>query len=130
MALIEMDFAGSSGEKFTETVLWTNPNPTALLGAGTINLSQDVTNFDYICCEFYYSTSNQSKLMKTMISVDSLQISTGSYPDVRLTIGAFLDSSNFMRAISIQQNTAYIYDNVVGGAYDAYTIPYRILGLK
>lgn len=45
---------GGNGEKYTETVLWTNPSPTADFAAQTVTLSDSISNYKYIAFKYKY----------------------------------------------------------------------------
>lgn len=57
MAYIEMQNGNGGG--MTETVLWTNPNPTTSFAPQTITLSQSVSNFKLFGLYFIANTTNQ-----------------------------------------------------------------------
>lgn len=52
--------SGGGGTTITETTLWTNSSPNATFAAQTIELSQDIGDFDYIKVEYKdaYSVDN------------------------------------------------------------------------
>ena len=56
---------------FGDIVLWTNPSPTASMGATTITLSEDVTHFAYIMIIFasssYPDRTYDSKIMSAVV---------------------------------------------------------------
>jgi len=48
---------GGSGEQYTETVLWTNPDTSATFTAQNVTLSESMGNYKYIGIRFAYGTS-------------------------------------------------------------------------
>ena len=53
---------GGSGGGFSETLLWTNPDPTANQGVGSeLTLSDSVLNYDYIKIKFGVTGSSSEK---------------------------------------------------------------------
>lgn len=59
MALFPCNVGG--GGTLSETVLWTNPSPTASFAAQTITLSSDINNFKYLKIVYKLSTSNNTE---------------------------------------------------------------------
>ena len=47
---------GGNVEQYTETVLWTNPDPTTTFNAQAVTLSESMGNYKYIGINFAYST--------------------------------------------------------------------------
>lgn len=72
---------GGNGEQYTETVLWTNPSPTADFAAQTVTLSNSIDNYKYIkikyCFSKSYNTGNY--LSDYIISVDEFK--KAPYPE-------------------------------------------------
>lgn len=62
---------GSGGTTPTETVLWTNPSPTANFGKQSVTLSDDINNYDYIVVEYIYSRSStiDTEKSKSIMSI-------------------------------------------------------------
>lgn len=72
---------GGNGEKYTETVLWTNPSPTADFAAQTVTLSDSIDNYKYLKIKYCFSTSYNTGncLSNYIISVDEFK--KAPYPE-------------------------------------------------
>ena len=59
------------GSSSSETTLWTNPSPTSELGAQTITLSDNISNYRYI--KFVFNASNTtSEQYEVIFSVNTI----------------------------------------------------------
>lgn len=78
MALFPCNVGG--GGTLSETVLWTNPSPTASFAGQTITLSSDINNFKYlkIVCKLSTSNNTESSVMYAVDDFKNLIIGVGS----------------------------------------------------
>lgn len=75
------------------TVIWENPNPTASMGDTTVNLSQPLTDFEYIGIVFRRSTTLADE-MESVYKVDEF-IQTAQSGNVFLGCIASRSVSNY-----------------------------------
>lgn len=73
---------GGSGEQYTETVLWTNPDPTSNFTGQNVTLSDSLSNYKYIGIRFAYGTSYKtgeyiSTLLETVADFRKFGYGTG-----------------------------------------------------
>ena len=118
------------GGTLKETILWTNPSPTSTFARQTINLSQDINNFDYLKIKALGSTTNNLEI-SIYISVDDFKKggSTGSVAGPAL-YGANTGGTA-RRAIYYSSSTTILVDYAEGGntQYNNIAIPLQIIGL-
>jgi len=69
---------GGNGEQYTETVLWTNPNPSANFDTQTVTLSDNIGNYKYIAIKYKYGTATaDTDYMTEIFPVSDVRKSTG-----------------------------------------------------
>ena len=119
------------GGAMSETVLWTNPNPSSAFSIQNITLPQSITDFEYIKFVYRISTGN-SKTCAVIMSVDDFintNISTN-----RLTMEAYLSSAHYARMVNYNSPTSINIEGAyrinASGNTDAGAIPQEIIGLR
>lgn len=137
--LCELRKKGGGGGKQTETVLWTNPNPTSSSGfAGQqITLSDDVDNYDYIGITWAYSISYTSSeyCEESIYRVSDLKKAVIS-SSVRKVIPAMASgmSNVYHRVFYYISNTKLqfidCYQSGTSTATNTQTIPIQVVGIK
>lgn len=116
----------SNGGTFSETLLWSNPSPTVSYSSGTVNLSDNVTNYDYIKVTFRSSTTKS--LTRSLIFEQKDWINT------RSSTGDGT-SMNPACAMSASGNRNFYWASNTSITFGTCTttkgcIPYAIYGLK
>ena len=81
----------TGGGALTETVLWTNPSPTASSTGGTITLSQSYRNFDFI--KIVYALNSGATSNTTEVWVPTSVFSSIGYVGQAGTLRLVLGSS-------------------------------------
>jgi hypothetical protein len=130
---------GSGGATPTETVLWTNPSPTAAnFGKQSVTLSDDINNYDYIAVEYNYSKSStiDTEKSKSIMSVEDFKKSgQSSVPRNSMAIG-IINASNaghtrevmYITDTSVQFSACYIMNGSTQANSNA--VPLQIIGIK
>lgn len=127
------------GGSATETVLWTNPSPTAEFGKKSVTLSDDINNYDYIAVEYIYSKSSvdETEKSKSIMSVADFKeggIGT-SVSRTCMALGIInASNSSFTRQVwyqndtTIQISACYAMTNTTIANGNA--VPLQIIGIK
>lgn len=129
---------GGNGEQYTETVLWTNPSPTAQFAGQAVTLSDSISNYKYIKITNNFSTAYPTIIGSTIFPVEDFK--TAIYPvtgrEWQPRIGMGDASTNYARRVyyvsetSIQITSANLVTSGQGGANNNNAIPFEILGLN
>lgn len=131
MAILPM-IMGNGGSQYTETVLWTNPNPNSAISSPPwdVELSDSMSNYDYIRISYKgINTDAASTLVSVLISYSDLRRTTNA----RFALFA-LDSANALNARQIRwyDDTHFRFGTCskVGATGNVTTtcIPYQIIG--
>ena len=109
---------GGNDEKYKETVLWTNPSPTADFAAQTITLSDSISNYKYIGIKYCFNKTNTSIIDTAIYKTEEMRAST-------------TDSGTDHNAImlGLQTSNNYSFSRVVGYVSDTsikFTTGYRL----
>lgn len=125
MALHKSELMTGGGP--TETVLWTNPNPSQSWSATTITLSDDYTNYNYIGLTYKKKNSDSNILQKVFISTEYATKTGMMYAfDSRIYIRSFnLNDSNKM-TIGAGMSTS---SSATSADLAAHAIPVQVIGL-
>lgn len=126
---------GGGGGKLEETVLWTNPSPTAAFATQTITLSDDMTKYDFLKIEWNAATDQTSSADNMIIPiVDYINTNNSATYMPNYTLTSKYNGSTFGRI------TYYVSDNqiYIENAYrikndstqNKATIPLKIYGMK
>lgn len=119
---------GGSGGGFTETVLWTNPNRNATFSNQTVNLSDNMNNYDYIKIVYYgWITSSDDEDIIIILPVEKLKYLHDATDWISLYIGQRGGSSNHYRRICYGSDTSIIFKEASNTSAG---IPYKIIGIK
>lgn len=114
----------------SETVLWSNPSPTAGFGAQVITLSDAISNYDYIKFTFYVSAWDVIRVGENIYSSSYvLNTTTGSdaNPQFLCCVGYLSTSVTGARfSYHTSDKTLYISD----GSNNSYIIPAAVIGIK
>ena len=123
------------GGGMSETVLWTNSNPTSDYTSGTVTLSQDMDNFKYLA--FVWRTSKENAtLMSAIYSVEDVKKSVNPSRLVtpHILIGSWDGASTYSRIIRYVSDTSVSLSLAYRLSYTAtrndVVLPYQIIGLK
>ena len=122
----------SGGGAPQETVLWTWPATSGTMAAYTAQLSDSMSNYDYIAIDYPYGSS---PLMRMITTPKSLRASyTNSGPG--LYIGGEHTSTNYQyaRKVFSYSNTTVDFGQCrklnESGTQNGFAIPERIVGIK
>lgn len=128
---------GGNGEQYTETVLWTNPSPTANFSTQDVTLSQSIDNFKYI--KFTYKgVSTVDTVSSEIISTADLNATTNVHNNYALGLCGFGNVSGSLKQwcrIIYHVNSTTIHFNPARTINEANTndgrlIPLEILGIN
>jgi hypothetical protein len=121
------------GGALSETVLWTNPSPTANLASGTVTLSQDMNNFKRL--RFYWKTAKSRTseayfdidvdIVKTMIIADE---TFRIYVGTRESSGGWVRNFSYLSGTTISMGSGYAAGSA--STNNGYCIITKICGLK
>lgn len=115
------------GGNWTETVLWTNPNRSVAFGNQTVNLSDNMNNYDYIKIVYYgWITSSDDEDVIIILPVEKLKFLHDATNWISLYIGQ-RGSSNYYRRICYDSDTSIIFKEASNTSAG---IPYKIIGIK
>lgn len=100
---------GGSGEQYTETVLWTNPSPTADFANQTVTLSENINNYDYI--KFTWKRAKADSLEgNLLVPSDVLNRCRDGQNDLAFHIGASNTTpQTFGRIIQKVSDTSVVF---------------------
>lgn len=133
MAFVPMTAGGGS---MSETTLWTNATPTADFAAATVNLSDNISNYDYIVIEANFSKSENNSLTY-IYKASELPNCTqgGTYPV--MCVANYYNSRYYYRLIYYVSDTSvsvgtckYNTGNGTAANYNSGCIPLTIKGMK
>ena len=124
------------GHRMTETTLWTNPNPSSLYSNGTVTLSDDIDNYDYI--KFTYKPwTTSSQIMSSLYPLSDVKLSVSGNStnhSVMSMICNLSDNSNFARRVYYASDTSITFNasyQINASNSSANTnIPQQIIGCK
>lgn len=130
---------GGSGEQYTETVLWTNPDTSATFAAQNVTLSDSLSNYKYIGIRFAYGTSYKTgEYISTLLETVADFRKFGYNTSVRRngTAICISDASNkayermciYISDTSVRFNTCY--QSASNTQANSNAIPLEILGIN
>ena len=126
-----------NGGSMSETVLWTNSSPTSNFAAQTVNLSDDITKFDYIRVYFYSSKTSHTEASVLMLVSDFVNLGTGlnkprfSIANANNEISGTGNALRILRYISnTSLNFTEAYEAARESSSTTQVIPTKISGLK
>ena len=108
------------------TLLWSNPNPNAAFGSQTVNLNDNINNYDYIkvTCRYDVNSSTQTSML---MSVNDFKNSVNSAGKLVLPLASIVGSSYGLRFVYYANGTQVAFDARGSGDYQ---IPLAIYGMK
>lgn len=118
----------------SETTLWTNPNPDVSFANQSITLSNDISSYDYIKCE--YKVNNSTATYGSAIIPRNLLQQTSRSPNSFIwAIGGYrFTSSAYTRVCWINSNTEIYFtacrNYESGSVTNTGIIPTKISGLR
>lgn len=125
------------GGTLTETVLWTNSNPTSSFAAQTVTLNQSITTdkFDYIKITIRISTSVATEQSYIFPTNEFLDFADGSTQNIRRGYIGTRPNGNDLRIIFSVSNTqvnftAPLRAGSTTSSSNSIIIPLKIIGLK
>lgn len=127
---------GGGGGRYKETSLWTNPNPSSSYSNGTVTLSDDIDNYDYI--KFTYKPwTTSSQIMSSLYPLSDVKLSVSGNStthSVMSMICNLTDNSNFARRVYYASDTSITFNasyQINASNSSANTnIPQQIIGCK
>lgn len=144
--LCELKKKGGGGS-MSETVLWTNPNPTSSFASQSISLVQSLSNFEYLkfVCKARNTITDGSTDATFMVNVEAFKKMVGGtsssvYDTIyNFAVGAALEHSGSTN-YALVRRFVYTNDttiealgtNAIGTSHanNAYVIPLQIIGIK
>lgn len=129
-------YRSGGGENSTETLLWTNPNPTSSFSEQAVQLSQSIEDFDLIKVTFKISTTNAEEgviIVPTQTIKNSLNNTNNTF---RTSIGVRLSGYNYVRPLFINSG---VYDKLGissakipgnSGTSNTSATPLQVIGIK
>ena len=77
LASLKKKGGGGNTPASTETVLWTNNSPTSTFANQTVTLSDNISDYDYLCFEYRSTTGSSAKTSKVFVKTTDF-ITAGS----------------------------------------------------
>lgn len=115
------------GGELKETVLWTNGSPTSTQSSQTVNLSDSISNYEYIKIYWRHSTTDST------VGSSQMPVSEFSTSKIRLA-GAIGSSGNsiarvviYSTATSVSFGTAYV---IGGSSSNSSVIITQVVGIS
>lgn len=129
----------SGGGAMTETVLWTNLNPSNNFDAQTITVDDDFANYQFIKIEYYKSTSSQywQYYSSTCFDIDEFLDCQNNSQHPKVAV--FGTRATATAPYPVMVRYAYVTDTNKlyiaagrqdGGNSNSIIIPKRIIGIK
>ena len=137
--LCELRKKGGGGQKYTETSLWTNPNPTSSFDAQTTTLSESMDNFMYLKFVYkVYADAATNPTNNVIISVEDFKTTnyTSGTVSLGLTAAASASGTNYIwsRVAYYASNTTIGFSSArsagANSTNNARSVPTEILGLN
>ena len=130
MAYIRSGNGGGGG--MTKTVLWTNPSTT--MGATTITLSDNASNYDYLGIHFQGRTNyTPTETYDVLIPIETWNRSSSASADTKgpfeMAIGYKYNGSNLREVYRVSDTEIY-FSKRSGSYSDGASMPLEIYGLK
>lgn len=134
MAYVPMTAGG--GGSMTETTLWTNSDPTTAFASQTVNLSGNLSDYEYIGFECRFSTTYDNRLM-TYVKASDFPDCVAETNEPMPCFFSYNSTYFYCRLIQYASDTTV----TIGGCYrgkptgtwaaqSAALIPLRVVGLK
>ncbi len=119
------------GGTLKETVLWTNPTPTAIFEKQTVTLPDNISNYSYLKIVSRLSTSN-SNSGSFLIPTDEFKAEENNMSGWG---SALKDTSIWYQRLFTKDGDTGVLISAGGrrggtGSYNGYAIPISIIGLK
>lgn len=126
----------AGGSNPTETVLWTNSDPSTAFSGQTANLSQSLANFDAVKIVSIPYAGQTSSTMESIYEMEYFNKTgnhTGYYNDCALC-GGYSSSHQYTRIIKKNSDTAIYFTLAYRFGWtssdNSYIIPTQIIGIK
>lgn len=139
MAVINQLPHNTGGSSETETLLWTNPAPTATRAAFDITLSDNLTNYKYLKIQYSYNNSSGVALYYVIFPIinadgTDFMFKSGN-GNQRMVIGLMNASGvGYIRHAAVQSDTAIHFSTAykinTSGTQAGNLIPWYIYGIK
>lgn len=115
--------------KLGDTVLWTNPSPTASFAAQTITLSKSLTLFDYYVIYFRGGTSSDLYFYSPFMPIG--QESAITYPVYFIVRRKITPNSSDASKLAIDDAYKFsTYNSSSNSKQNSYLIPIKVIGWK
>lgn len=116
----------------TETVLWTNPNPTTSYSTGTVTVSS-MTEYDFIKIVFRKTTSDSTEI-PYIVPLSTFETMLDEAKASFLGAGYKISTTIVCRPTYYSSSTSVYFSNCkqLGGSDSSRNsmIPYKIIGIK
>ena len=134
-ALASLKKIGGNGEQYTETVLWTNPSPTAQFAGQTVTLSDSIANYKYLKVKACYNGGYTNVAVSPLILVSEFMTVVASTRRCTFNIGnSSASNAYYSRAVQYVSPTSISFtdDWALKSNNTANTdvIPLEILGIN
>lgn len=124
----------NTGKRFNETSLWTNSSPTSNFNAQTVNLSDSLSNYDYIKVKvrFNTSTATENEVMCSVSQFKTMNIADGGFwlSNTLVSTYSYTRMYRYVSDTEIYINTAFKYGTSSGTTAPSFVIPIEIKGCK
>lgn len=126
----------TGGGALSETVLWTNPSPTAAFVNQEVTLNDDVNNYKYVKVLCVASASTGATKYSTIISVEDLILSQDSAANfalsamIRATENSYYYNRYFTGTANNKVRFGQAYRQSTSTTGNSYAVPLQISGLK
>ena len=130
---------GGGGGKYTETSLWTNPNPTSDFANQTVTLSESMDNFKYLKFVYkVYADAASNPTNEVIIPVEDFKTTNYTSGTVSLGLSSAANASgtNYLwsRVAYYASNTTITFSSTratgANSTNNARSVPTEILGLN
>lgn len=125
------------GQKYTETILWTNPDTSVDFAAQTVSLSDSISNYKYIAIDYCYNKSNTGITSRVIYDVTDFKKGVKDGSTNHTISGLTIEGAN---NVNYARPVFYISDTSIAfglsstlngsGTYAAGAIPLEILGIN
>ena len=119
----------------TETVLWTNNSPTSSFANQTVTLSDNISNYDYLCFEYRSTTGSSAKSGKVYVkTTDFTNAGSGANTCQLGTYARNSSDVGYTRVATYASDTTITFSHSIragsSGQDDTSAIPTKISGIS
>lgn len=135
LASLKKKGGGGNTPASTETVLWTNNSPTSTFANQTVTLSDNISDYDYLCFEYRSTTGSSAKTSKVFVKTTDF-ITAGSGANT-CQLGTYARNSSdvgYTRVATYASDTTITFSHSIragsSGQDDTSAIPTKIVGIS